>query len=179
MKMEKSKEIRVNNIGNYYGNLLIKQEGGKCWWVIEDYTAHDWREIPRELFEALLRYNQDSHVVEDQREEYPKEGEGSVLHFETKKSPIDGSIIPTQVCYREGCECALLHRRRDNCPRCEAGLCSEHQPYQALREESLGEAEMFTINEDLSSFDHCIWVHFITPKKYADAWRALLDNQKE
>jgi hypothetical protein len=43
----------IGGIGNYYGGLSVKTEGGKHYWSIENYDGDSWDEIPAELFAAL------------------------------------------------------------------------------------------------------------------------------
>lgn len=50
---------RIGGICNYYGDLKVKEEYSKFYWGIEDYSNHDWEEIPEYLFIALNRF-QDS-----------------------------------------------------------------------------------------------------------------------
>ena len=52
-----SEQIReIGNIGNYYGGLSIKQEGDKFFWSIENWDGEGWDEIPKHLFDALNKY---------------------------------------------------------------------------------------------------------------------------
>lgn len=46
----------IGNIGNYYGGLCVKEEGGKFFWSIEDYDGYRWGEIPKYLYDALLKF---------------------------------------------------------------------------------------------------------------------------
>ena len=46
----------VGNISNHYGGLDIKQEKGKYYWGIEDYTNIDWEEIPEYLYKSLVKF---------------------------------------------------------------------------------------------------------------------------
>lgn len=55
-------KFRVDIRGNYYGGLWAKQEDGKYYWLIENYDTDfddidEWEEIPKEMFEQLLKYN--------------------------------------------------------------------------------------------------------------------------
>ena len=43
-------------IGNYYGNLEIKEDDGKFYWSIENWDGDHWQEIPVELYGCLLKY---------------------------------------------------------------------------------------------------------------------------
>lgn len=49
-------EREIGTIGNYYGGLSVKEEGGKFWWSIENYDGHGWDEIPEILYRALIEY---------------------------------------------------------------------------------------------------------------------------
>jgi hypothetical protein len=47
---------RIGDISNAYGQLEVKQEGGRFFWDIENYDGHYWEEIPKYLFLALNRF---------------------------------------------------------------------------------------------------------------------------
>ena len=47
------KEMSVGNVGNYYGGLWIKRDGGVDYWSIEDWDGHRWEEIPTSLADEL------------------------------------------------------------------------------------------------------------------------------
>lgn len=49
-------EVR-NGPCNNYGNLTIKEEDGKYFWSVEDYDGHDWREIPKYLYHAIMAWH--------------------------------------------------------------------------------------------------------------------------
>lgn len=46
----------IGHCKNHYGGLSVKEENGKYYWSIEDYSGHDWSEIPKYLYDTLLRY---------------------------------------------------------------------------------------------------------------------------
>ena len=46
----------IGEIGNYYGGLGVKQEDGKFFWSIENYSGDHWDEIPQQLYDALIKY---------------------------------------------------------------------------------------------------------------------------
>lgn len=48
---------RIGTIGNYYGGLSVKEEGGKFYWTIENYDGHEWEEISESLYRKLLAHN--------------------------------------------------------------------------------------------------------------------------
>jgi hypothetical protein len=54
--MDDSKTREIGDIGNYYGCLRVKQEGGEFAWSIEDWDGEYWEEIPEYLFVALNRF---------------------------------------------------------------------------------------------------------------------------
>ena len=54
MKIEKT---CIGDIGNYYGCLTVKENGGKFFWSIENYDGHYWEEIPQALYRSLIRFN--------------------------------------------------------------------------------------------------------------------------
>lgn len=49
-------DYNISGIQNYYGRLHVKEENSKCFWMLEDYDVDRWKEIPRYLFDALNRY---------------------------------------------------------------------------------------------------------------------------
>jgi hypothetical protein len=49
----------IGEIGNYYGGLSVKREGGKCYWSIENWDGDHWHEIPDSLFVELLKHEED------------------------------------------------------------------------------------------------------------------------
>jgi len=50
------KIIEAKNIGNYYGSLNIKQEDGKFYWGIENYSGTRFEEIPEDLFVEIKEF---------------------------------------------------------------------------------------------------------------------------
>ena len=50
----KTKEI--GGIGNYYGGLSVKEEDSKFFWGIEDYSGTYWDEIPKPLYDEILKF---------------------------------------------------------------------------------------------------------------------------
>jgi len=46
----------IGKIENYYGGLNVKSEKGKYYWCIENHDGYWWEEIPRYLYDALLKY---------------------------------------------------------------------------------------------------------------------------
>jgi hypothetical protein len=54
--MDDSKTRQISDIGNYYGCLKVKQEGGEFAWSIENWDGEHWEEIPEYLFVALNRF---------------------------------------------------------------------------------------------------------------------------
>lgn len=53
----------IGNIGNYYGGLSVKMESGKCYWSIEGYSGHNWEQIARSLFDALVHLPDESKPI--------------------------------------------------------------------------------------------------------------------
>ena len=47
---------KAGNIGNYYGGLSIAVSGDKYYWGIENWDGTEWEEIPKYLFDAINRY---------------------------------------------------------------------------------------------------------------------------
>lgn len=44
------------NIGNYYGGLEVKEEEGKYLWGIENWNGTNFEEIPKCLYDALVKF---------------------------------------------------------------------------------------------------------------------------
>jgi len=42
-------------IGNAYGGLEIKEEGNKYYWTITGFEGGEWVEIPKELYNELVK----------------------------------------------------------------------------------------------------------------------------
>lgn len=51
-----SNEMQIGEIRNFYGGLSVKEEDGKYFWSIEDYTGTSWQEIPYSLYFELVRF---------------------------------------------------------------------------------------------------------------------------
>ncbi len=54
-----SNERGIGEIGNQYGHLYIKEENGKFYWCIEDCTGMFWDEIPKFLYDTLIKYDEE------------------------------------------------------------------------------------------------------------------------
>ena len=53
------KEIRnIGGIGNYYGGLIIKEKDNKFYWGIENYNGTDFKEIPKSLYDEIIKNTQ-------------------------------------------------------------------------------------------------------------------------
>lgn len=51
--------IEVRGIGNYYGGLYVKSEvNGKYYWGIEDFNDLEYKEIPKSLYDEIIKYNE-------------------------------------------------------------------------------------------------------------------------
>lgn len=54
-------EIRgIGKIYNYYGGLCVKEESNKYYWSIEDWNGHDWKEITKELYDSLNKFEDEN-----------------------------------------------------------------------------------------------------------------------
>lgn len=51
--MDEQKQRGIGEVGNYYGGLVVKTEGGRHYWAIECWSGTGWEEISPELFAAL------------------------------------------------------------------------------------------------------------------------------
>lgn len=49
-------ERGIGTIGNYYGGLSVKEEAGRFYWSIENYSGDDWEEIPESLYRELMAF---------------------------------------------------------------------------------------------------------------------------
>lgn len=53
--------VDIGEIGNYYGGLKIgRSDTGGFYWSITDYNGDDWEEIPSYLYDALIRFKQET-----------------------------------------------------------------------------------------------------------------------
>jgi len=50
-------EREIGTIGNFYGGLNVKAEGGKFFWSIENYDGNHWEEISEHLYRALITHD--------------------------------------------------------------------------------------------------------------------------
>lgn len=50
-------EQTIGNISNYYGGLEVKEEDSKYWWGIENYNGTIFEEIPKSLYDELIKFN--------------------------------------------------------------------------------------------------------------------------
>lgn len=50
-------ETEIGNIVNYYGGLTVKKIKSKYKWSIEDWDGKRWEEIPKYLYDALIKFN--------------------------------------------------------------------------------------------------------------------------
>ena len=57
-EIEDHDEIDIKGIGNYYGCLSVKVEGGVPYWSIENWDGHHWDEIPDNLYLELIKHNE-------------------------------------------------------------------------------------------------------------------------
>ncbi len=47
---------QIGEISNYYGHLIVFEEKSKYYWTIEDYGHSYEEEIPKYLYDALVKY---------------------------------------------------------------------------------------------------------------------------
>ena len=64
----KEKIKKIGEIENYYGGLSVKLKNGKYYWGIENWSGTSWREITKELYEALLKFEEERKLEEDKDE---------------------------------------------------------------------------------------------------------------
>jgi hypothetical protein len=49
---------RIGGIENYHGVLVVKTEGDKFFWAIECHSSVTWEEIPKFLYESLIKFEE-------------------------------------------------------------------------------------------------------------------------
>lgn len=49
-------EQSIGTIGNYYGDLRVKEENGSYFWCIPDVNGDYWEEIPKSLYNELISF---------------------------------------------------------------------------------------------------------------------------
>jgi len=54
--MTETKEHKIGDIGNHYGDLNIKTEDKEYFWSIDDCCGQSWEKIPKSLFIELVKY---------------------------------------------------------------------------------------------------------------------------
>lgn len=55
---------QIGCIGNFYGELFVKLEDFRCFWGIEDHNEMvRWEEIPRSLYDELLKFEKSSNSL--------------------------------------------------------------------------------------------------------------------
>lgn len=59
-RTEPDNQRDIDGVGNYYGGLSIAEAEGNYWWTIEDWDGQKWEPIPKYLYDALNKY-QDEH----------------------------------------------------------------------------------------------------------------------
>ena len=47
---------QIGEIGNYYGQLEVKIENEKYYWSIENWDGNYWEEIPKSLYDELMKF---------------------------------------------------------------------------------------------------------------------------
>lgn len=52
--------VRIGNIETYYGYLLVRVQGGRAEWCIEDGQSNKWEEIPNSLYKELIKLKNDN-----------------------------------------------------------------------------------------------------------------------
>ncbi len=56
-ELNADKIYEFNKIFNYYGSLNFTEAEGKYYWSIENHDGHMWQEIPKSLFDELLKFH--------------------------------------------------------------------------------------------------------------------------
>jgi len=55
---EEVEQEGIGGIGNYYGGLEVRKEQDSYYWCIPNYDGEDWDEIPKSLYDELIKHNQ-------------------------------------------------------------------------------------------------------------------------
>lgn len=55
---ETPKLLEIAGMGTFYGGLRVMLQDGKYYWSILDHNGDDWKEIPKSLYDELIRYNE-------------------------------------------------------------------------------------------------------------------------
>ncbi len=53
------KATEIGDIGNYYGGLFVEESDGKYYWGIENHNGIHASEIPKYLYDTLIKYNKE------------------------------------------------------------------------------------------------------------------------
>jgi hypothetical protein len=48
--------MNIGTICNYYGGVDVQEEGGTYFWGIDDWDDTRYQEIPKYLYDALVKY---------------------------------------------------------------------------------------------------------------------------
>jgi hypothetical protein len=51
-------EIKDINVCNTYGSLRVKSSNGKFYWSIEDYSGDHWLEISENLYNEIIKWDE-------------------------------------------------------------------------------------------------------------------------
>ena len=62
--LDRDMEMSIGDICNYYGGLSVKSEDDKYFWSIYNYSGEDWEEIPKYLFDVLVKYENERQESE-------------------------------------------------------------------------------------------------------------------
>ena len=54
---DESKRRTIGRIENFYGGVAVKQKGGLYFWALDDYSGMDWQEIPKTLYDELVKFD--------------------------------------------------------------------------------------------------------------------------
>lgn len=46
----------IGGIANYYGGPHVKEGADKYYWSIENWCGHNWEEITKKLYDALIEW---------------------------------------------------------------------------------------------------------------------------
>lgn len=50
----------IEQLTGYFGHLELKKEEGKHYWGLEDYNGTSFKEIPEYLYNAILKFTEDT-----------------------------------------------------------------------------------------------------------------------
>ena len=61
-----SNMMGIGTIGKYYGNLQVaRDDEGRFFWGIEDHDGCEWEQIPKSLYDELVKFEESQRPTAD------------------------------------------------------------------------------------------------------------------